>query len=111
MSTAHPEVAQVWRQVMRWPVELRQDLLTEINRSLETEARNDGEWNDAKNARRCELIDKEVDGRLTRAEQVELELLQRQATAYRDRVAPPPMEGARQLHQQLRAKKRRGKQA
>jgi hypothetical protein len=58
------------------------------------------------NARRCALIDKEIDETLTPTERVELELLQKQAVAYRDRVAPLPIEGARKLHQQLVARQR-----
>ena len=34
-------------------------------------------------------------------ERVELAVLQRKAVAYRDRVAPLPIEGARRLHKQL----------
>ena len=56
------------------------------------------------------LIDKEIDGTLTPVERVELELLQKQALAYRDRVAPLPIEGARKLHEQLLARKRQGDQ-
>lgn len=65
------------------------------------------EWTDDKNARRCELIDKEIEGTLTRQDRIELEDLQQQAIEHLDRVAPWPHEGARKLHQQLLAKKRR----
>jgi hypothetical protein len=63
-------------------------------------------WTNEKNARRCNLIDKEIEGTITEAEKAELDHLQQQAIAHRDRVAPLPIEGARKLHQQLLAKKR-----
>jgi hypothetical protein len=43
---------------------------------------------------------------LTATERIELELLQKQAVAYRDRIAPFPVEGARSLHDRLLARKR-----
>lgn len=61
-------------------------------------------------AHRWALIDKEIDRTLTPAERVELELLQEQAVAYRDRVAPLTIEGARELHQPLLARKRHNDQ-
>jgi hypothetical protein len=60
-----------------------------------------GSWTDAKNSRRCDLIDKEIDSRLTPAEARELKDLQRQMLRHVDRVAPLPMEDARRLHQEL----------
>ena len=59
------------------------------------------DWNDAKNDRRCELIDKEIEGTLLPAEKRELEELQRQMLAYRRKVAPLPLKEAQRLHQQL----------
>jgi hypothetical protein len=64
------------------------------------------EWTEQKNSRRCDLIDKKIEGALTDDESHELEELQRQAREYRDRVTPLPIDGARQLHQTLLAKKR-----
>jgi len=52
-------------------------------------------WTDEKNARRCDLIDKEIDGRLTLQEAVELARLQSEMLAYRRRVAPLPIGDAR----------------
>lgn len=65
-------------------------------------------WTDAKNERRCELIDRKYDGKLTAEEAAELALLQDQALRYRQRVAPLPLDAARRLHQKLllKAKKR-----
>jgi len=62
------------------------------------------EWTEAKNARRCDLIDKEIAGTLTAVEAVELRGLQQAMLDYRRRVAPLPLEEARRLHQQLLSK-------
>lgn len=62
---------------------------------------DDGEWADAKNHRRCQLIDKEIDGTLTPPEAAELQQLQRAMLRYRHKVAPLPLAAARQLHQEL----------
>ena len=62
---------------------------------------DDGEWTDAKNHRRCQLIDKEIDGTLTPQEVAELQQLQRAMLRYRHKVAPLPLAAARQLHQEL----------
>lgn len=59
------------------------------------------DWNDAKNDRRCDLIDKEIEGTLLLAEKRELEKLQRQMLAYRRKVAPLPLKEAQRLHQHL----------
>jgi hypothetical protein len=66
-----------------------------------------GAWSEAKNTRRCALIDKEIDGRLSAGEAVELHRLQREMLAHRHKVAPLPLAEARQLHQELLAKARR----
>jgi hypothetical protein len=61
-------------------------------------------WTEEKNARRCELIDREIDGTLTAPESVELKRLQAEMLRYRQRVAPLPLEDARKLHQELLAR-------
>ncbi len=62
-------------------------------------------WSDAKNNRRCDLIDRQFDGPpLTPAEVVELAGLQDEMLRHRQRVAPIPIEDARRLHQELLAK-------
>ena len=66
-----------------------------------------GAWSEAKNARRCELIDKEIDGTLAAGEAMELHLLQREMLAYRRKVAPLPLAEARQLRQELLEEARR----
>ncbi len=66
-----------------------------------------GVWSEAKNARRCALIDSEIDGKVSAGEAVELHLLQREMLAHRHKVAPLPLAEARELHQELLAKARR----
>lgn len=67
---------------------------------LEGDASN-GDWTEEKNARRCALIDKDIAGTITDEERVELAKLEWQGNEYYDQVAPPPIDGARALHQQL----------
>jgi hypothetical protein len=67
-------------------------------------ADNGEDWTEAKNARRCKLIDREIKGTLTLEETGELARLQQQMLAYRDRVAPLPLEATRRLHQELMRK-------
>ena len=75
---------------------------TVLERLIDSPGRpDDSNWNDAKNHRRCELIDKEIEGKLSPAGKHELEELQRQMLAYRRKVAPLPLKEARRLHQQL----------
>lgn len=66
------------------------------------EGTNDsGDWSDEKDERRCELIDKDIAGTITVEERAELADLEQQANAHFDSIAAPPMDGARQLHQEL----------
>lgn len=62
---------------------------------------NENEWSREKNERRCALIDKKYGTGLEAAEEAELALLQDEAVRYRQRVAPLPLDHARQLHQEL----------
>ena len=62
---------------------------------------NSPSWTNAKDRRRCDLIDKSLQAGLTVAEKRELLLLQQQAEAYFDEVAPPPIDGALKIHAQL----------
>ena len=82
---------------MQWP-QLGVD--TESLRPL-SEHSDESDWTDAKNDRRCELIDKEIEGTLLPAEKRELEELQSQMLAYRRKVAPLPLKEAQRLHQHL----------
>jgi PAS domain S-box-containing protein len=61
----------------------------------------DPEWSEAKNARRCELIDRKIQNTLSTREAAELDKLQEALRAYIDRVAPLPMEGPQKLHAEL----------
>ncbi len=63
-----------------------------------------GPWTEAKNARRCALIDREIDGKLTPEEAAELEALQVQMLRERQRLAPLPLDDLRRLHQELLTK-------
>jgi hypothetical protein len=73
-------------------------------------ADGDEAWTEAKNQRRCDLLDRKYAGRLTPPEAVELARLQEQMLRHRQRVAPLPLEDARKLHQELlsRASTQRG---
>ena len=64
-------------------------------------ANGDEAWTEAKNQRRCDLIDRKYAGRLTPPEAVELAQLQEEMLRHRRRVAPLPLEDARRLHQEL----------
>ena len=65
------------------------------------------QWTDDKHRRRAELVDRDVAGILTDGERAELELLQYQMRAYREKVAPLPLEDMRRLHAELMEKARR----
>jgi len=64
-------------------------------------ANGDEAWTDAKNQRRCDLIDRKYAGSLTPPEAVELARLQEQMLRHRQRVAPLPLQDARRLHLEL----------
>jgi hypothetical protein len=64
----------------------------------------DGEWSASKDARRCELIDREIAGTLTTEEAAELRTLQAAMLRHRRKVAPLPLDEARRLHHELLAK-------
>ncbi|HEV3023895.1 MAG TPA: hypothetical protein VGX76_15575 [Pirellulales bacterium] len=67
----------------------------------ETRPTSIGQWGDDVQSRRAELIDKDIAGTIGAMERIELDRLDQLANEYFDRVAPPPMEGARQLHDHL----------
>ncbi len=68
------------------------------------QAESDQEWTSVRNNRRCELIDKEIDGTITFDEATELEDLQDQMLRYRHRVAPLPLAHANRLLAELEEK-------
>ena len=57
----------------------------------------DSEWTSEKNRRRYELIDRNLDTRITPLECVELAELEEEFDRYRDRVAPLPIGLAREI--------------
>ena len=59
------------------------------------------EWTEEKNARRCRLIDKKVQGLLSDDETGELDSLQQAMRLHLSRVAPLPFNAARRLHSEL----------
>ncbi len=61
-----------------------------------------GKWTEAKNNRRCDLIDKEIEETLSVEGRIELEQLQAEMLAYRRKVAPLPLKALRTLHREAR---------
>jgi hypothetical protein len=61
----------------------------------------DDTWTEAKNQRRCDLIDRKYAGGLTASQALELAWLQEQMLRHRQRVAPLPIEDAERLYQEL----------
>lgn len=70
-------------------------------RDLLTDFDVDDEWTDKKEARRRELIDKDIAGTISVDGRLELSILDRQGNEHYDRVCPRPNEAARRLHQDL----------
>ena len=62
---------------------------------------DDSQWTQAKDDRRCELIDREIVGTISVTERAELAVLQKMAEQHFDEIASPPMEQALQLHKRL----------
>jgi hypothetical protein len=58
-------------------------------------------WTSAMNQRRCQLVDKEIDDTISEEERTELDGLQSELVAYRQKVAPLPLDDLRKLHQDL----------
>lgn len=67
----------------------------------ETSAPIDSEWNAELNKRRFELIDRDIQGTLSRAEQLELAGLTHLMRQHVDSEENLPFEGARKLHRYL----------
>lgn len=108
------QITGVWEELLSRPeFRGRQVTITILDQptaapeaDVRVQSLKQGEWSESLNARRCDLIDKDIEGTLSAEERLELEDLQRLALAYRDRVAPPPIEGALRLHRELLEKKR-----
>lgn len=58
-------------------------------------------WTEQSNARRCQLIDRQIQDTITAEEAAELDQLQQSLRRYLDSVAPLPLDGARRLHAEL----------
>jgi hypothetical protein len=67
----------------------------------EAEPAVNGGWSEEGERRRRDLIDKDIAGTIAEEERSELARLDRLANEHFDRVAPPPIEGARRLHTRL----------
>jgi len=74
-----------------------------VSRFVEEEvpASDDADWNEELNTRRCQLIDKDLAGDITVEERIELISLQKRAEQYRDQVAPPPLQDAEAIYNEL----------
>lgn len=59
------------------------------------------EWTPEKEARRRVLIDRDISNTITNEERSELAVLDRQGNEHYDHIAPRPIEGVRNLHQEL----------
>ena len=78
--------------------------VTPVKRAPSGAREVNGTWTETKNARRCALVDREIDGTLLPDEAAELAILQEQMLQERRRLAPVPLDELRQLHQALLAK-------
>ena len=65
-------------------------------RDLFAESNGDGNWTAEKEARRRDLIDRDIGGSITAEERVELAVLDREGNLHYDKIAPRPIEGAPQ---------------
>lgn len=81
--------------------------ITPVNAAAADMRQEGAVWNELKNARRCELVDREIKGTLLPDEAAELSVLQQQMLAERRRLAPVPLDDLRRLHQKLLAKAQR----
>lgn len=77
---------------------LKQEIATA---TMFTGSAEEERWTEAKNKRRCELVDSEIDGTLSSSEKLELQRLQAEMLACRRELAPLPLDEVRKLHQAL----------
>jgi hypothetical protein len=61
-------------------------------------------WTEEKNQRRCDLIDKEINGHITPAEQAELDCLQQELYTAHPRVTREELDVLRQMYHELKQK-------
>lgn len=110
--TLHDNVARQLEQqanqqnisLEQWAVEV---LLRQSQAVNSGPPRKFGPWTDELNARRCDLIDRQIEGIITTAELEELAELQAQLRRHLDQDSPFDLAGAQRIHQQLVQKKRR----
>ena len=92
-------------QLVRLPSSDRAEIAGFLLESLKTDTTSKivelAEWTESKNARRCLLVDREIDGTLTTAERKELKALQAELSRYRQSVAPLPIQELRGIYDQL----------
>ena len=81
--------------------------ITPVNAVAADKCSERTDWNELKNARRCDLVDREIAGTLLPEEASELAALQQQMLAERRRLAPVPLNNLRRLHQELLVKAQR----
>jgi hypothetical protein len=99
--------ADVDRQLSAKAAESGRDVVSLIRAAVlefvgpDLQAPPNGQWSPEAENRRQELIDRDIAGTLGAAERAELAHLDRLANEHFDRVAPPPVEGARRFHEQL----------
>lgn len=67
----------------------------------ETQPAQQSKWTEEKNSRRCELVDKKIYGAISDDERAELEKLQAELLAHRQKIAPLPLAELRAWHQEL----------
>lgn len=78
--------------------------ITPIDAAAAEKCGDGTEWNDLKSTRRCELVDRDIEGTLLPDEAAELAVLQQQLLAERRRPAPISLNDLHRLHQELLAK-------
>jgi hypothetical protein len=85
----------------RYPISFRRGVSFGFVRPGPREERKHTGWTQKKNERRCRLVDKEIEGTLSREERVELDGLQQEMIARRREIAPLGLDVLRQLHEKL----------
>lgn len=112
MSTSIPSELQQFRdfvdeKLTEGETELSIEEALRMFRSADVQESSAGDsqqgisWTDENNRRRSELVDKEISGTLTNEEREELDKLQKEMRAYRNQVAPLPLDDLRKAHDEL----------
>lgn len=98
--------AEVYEVGIEWLFGQGPEKVDRRDRSVALQDDASAEWTEEKNTRRCALIDRKIQNRITADEAAELETLQQELRRHVDRVAPLPLDGARRLHAELLRKRR-----